>query len=70
MGIFFFFFCKPFMVLCNLHFSEYTLGYVDPVLCLINKDTEAQKEKKMCTESLSVLGSCWITAFLGQCHMG
>ena len=58
---------KLFMPLCNLNFSEYPLGKARWILCLMNKDSESQKER---LQGVLEGREWWITTFPGQCPLG
>ena len=58
---------KLFMPLCNLNFTEYPLGKARWILCLMNKDSESQKEH---LQGVLEGREWWITTFPGQCPLG
>lgn len=44
------------MILWDLYFAEYTLRNTDGAPDLINKDTESQKEERICSGPKGVVG--------------
>ena len=55
------------MPLCKLNFSENPFGKARWILCLMNKDSESQKEH---LQGVLEGREWWITTFPGQCLLG